>query len=66
MNGPFNNNIAILESKMIIFCLRPNFFFTLRNYSTLAPPPPQKWLFLRMFLEVPNINIDIKLVEFIE
>ena len=25
LNDPFNNNIAILESKIIYFCLRPNF-----------------------------------------
>ena len=25
LNYPFNNNIAILESKIIYFCLRPNF-----------------------------------------
>ena len=24
LNDPFNNNVAILESKIIYFCLRPN------------------------------------------
>ena len=25
LNNPFKNNIAILESKLMYFCLRPNF-----------------------------------------
>ena len=33
MNNPFNNNIAILESKIIYFYLRPNFSWL--NYNIL-------------------------------
>ena len=38
LNDLFDNNIAILESKIIYFCVRPNFYecTTLRNKYLIA------------------------------
>ena len=36
LNDPFNNNIAIHESKIIYFCLRPNFYGTHFHHNTRA------------------------------
>ena len=35
---------------------------TLRDHTTPPPPPPPKKAIFRNFLEVANINIDMKLV----
>ena len=63
LNGPFNNNIAFFERKMIYFCLRSNF----REFTTLIDKITKHYFLdmsiLKEIIEKSKIhNLDLKII----